>query len=428
MDFSIILNFIIAIAFGALVGIERQRGQKSGGFAGVRTFIFISFLGALSGFLYQEFDCKVMLPVVFSAVVLLVIATYIPSSLKGYVGITAEISAFIIFILGFIIMFDDYRNYALVFGVIITILLSFKDFLHKIAEGAKEVEWNDTLKFALISLVILPILPSQLNLNIFGEGKFYELNFINPKEIWLLVVFVCAISFIGYFILKNVGTRKGANLIGAVGGIVSSTAVAQSMAGHSKEKVEGVSINHKPLVNATLLATLVSFIRAAIISISINNELIYILVPLASILVAGISAFIINSRNDSKLETNLKIESPLKLKPALILGVLYAFITFFSKLSYILNLGKSGIIITSIVTGFFDIDPIILTVSSLSIEGIIGPKDAICAILLAISSNQITKSFMAINSGSRKYGKSLARILLIFVVILVSWIIYFKYI
>ncbi len=427
MDFSIILNFSIALAFGALVGIERQRGQKSGGFAGVRTFIFISFLGALSGFLYQEFDCRIMLPIIFLSVVLIIIASYIPSSLKGYVGVTAEISAFIIFILGFIIMFDDYRNYALIFGVLITILLSFKKFLHNLAEGAREVEWNDTLKFALIAFVILPLLPEKVNLNIFGEGRFYDLNFLYPREIWLLVVFVCAISFIGYFILKVVGTKKGANMIGAIGGIVSSTAVTQSMASHSKGQIEGKFVNHKPLVNAVLLASLVSYLRVFIISTSINRELFYIALPILMLVVIGLFIIIISSRKSSELETDLRIKSPLKLKPALILGSLYAILTFLSKLSFILKLGKSGIIITSIITGFFDIDPIILTVSSLSKNGIIIPKDAICAILLAVCSNQITKSFVAISTGSKKFGKSVAKVFLSFVILLLFWILYFKF-
>lgn len=422
MDFHILFNFLIALALGALIGIERQRVQKTGGFAGIRTFILISFLGALSAFIYKEFNFHLMFPIVFISVVLLIVSTYIISAIKGYLGITAEISAYIIFFLGFIVMFEEYRNYALIFGVVITIILSFKDVLHKFAEETKEVEWNDTLKFALITFVVLPLLPKEINLGIFKGEQYYDLNFLYPREIWLLVIFVCGISFVGYFLVKILGGKKGVNIIGATGGLVSSTAVTHSMASYSKSKVNGKFVNHKPLVTATLIATLVQFIRVGIISTTINKELLHIIIPAGIMIIFGTIIFFILCRSKEKIQTKLILESPFKLKPALILGSLYALLTFLSKLSFAARLGKSGILIASIVTGFFDIDPVILTVSSLSVSGAIVTQDAICAILLALASNQMTKAFIALTTGSKKFGNNLAKILLSFVVIIFLWI------
>ncbi|MBN2015603.1 MgtC/SapB family protein [Candidatus Dojkabacteria bacterium] len=424
MDLKIVLNFLIAIALGALVGIERQRGQKKGGFAGIRTFILIAFLGALSGFLLLEFNYPFMMPVIFSSVVSLIVVSYVISAKKGYLGITAEISAFITFFLGFIIMFDQYRNYALVFGVLITILLAFKDVLHRFAEGAKDVEWNDTLKFALVTLVIFPLLPKEINLGIFKEGPYYELNFLYPQEIWMLVIFVCAISFVGYFLVKIIGEKRGTNLIGAMGGLVSSTAVTQSMASHSNCKMRGEAVNYQPFVNAVLLATLVSFGRVGIISVGISNDLYPILVPVLILMVVGIFIFLAYSRKSQDVKTKINLKSPFKLKPALLLGFLYAILTFVSKLSFALKLGKSGVIIAAIVTGFFDIDPVILSVSSLAAGGNIAIKEAICAILLAVISNQMTKSAVALSTGSRKFGQTVAKILLFFVLIMLGWLFY----
>ena len=425
MDINILMSFLIAIAIGTLIGIERQRGQKTGGFAGIRTFIFISFLGALTGFIFQEFEYQLILPVVYISIFLIVVASYVVSAMKGYFGMTAEISAFLTFFLGFIVMFEEYRNYALVFSVVITIILSFKSVIHKFIMNAKDVEWNDTLKFALIAFVILPLLPEKIELSLFN-APYESLNVFYPREAWILVVFVSAVSFVGYFLVKIIGTKRGTNLIGAIGGIVSSTAVTQSMADYSKSKVDGKRFHHKPLVTATLLASLVAFIRVGVISLGVNKELYPILLPLSSLIILGSVILILYSRSDEKMKTHIKLQSPLKLKPALMLGGLYFLLTFVSKLSFALNLGKSGIVITSIITGFFDIDPVILSVSSLSVVGAISVKDAISAILLAVASNNIMKASIALSSGSRKFGKSVAVLLLWFVIWILLCVFYIK--
>jgi uncharacterized membrane protein (DUF4010 family) len=427
MELDVLLHFLAAIALGALVGVERQRNLKEGDFAGIRTFTSIAFLGAISSFLYQRLDYQFILPASLLAISGLIIASYVSSSLKGYYGLTAEISAILTFLLGFMVMFEDYRNYALVFGVLLTVLLSFKDVLHKFVEGAKDVEWKDTLKFALITFVILPILPKEVNLGIFDQGsRFYDLNIINPREIWMLVILVSGISFVGYFFIKSLGGKRGANLTGTVGGIVSSTAVTQSMAGHSKATIKsGKFVNSKPLVCAVLLATIVSFVRIALICLIINKELSAILIPLLVTIVVGFVVFLFASTGDKGQKTELKLKSPLKLKPALILASLYAILTIFSKLSYMMDLGKSGIIIASVVTGFFDVDPVILSVGSLSASGTIGINDSITAILLALASNQITKSFVAISVGSKKFGLKVGKVLLFLVTIILLWILFF---
>lgn len=423
MEFRILIHFIIAIAIGALIGIERQR-QRQGGFAGVRTFILISFFGALSGFLYQEFSNLLIVIITFSPILLLIVSSYIVSAQKGYIGITAELSGAIVFFLGFIVMYDKYRDYALIFSVLMTVLLSFKDTLHSFIYQTKEVEWNDTLKFALIAFVILPLLPEKLVIPLFDTDKFPGLNTFYPREIWLLVVFVSGISFIGYFLVKILGGKKGANIVGAIGGLVSSTAVTQSMASHSKTKVKDAFVKANPFVVAAILSTLVSFIRVGIISIGIDRNLYPIIAPMIILIVTALfSIFLVQIRSrDKDVKTDLQLKSPLKLRPALILGTLYAVLTFVSKLSFALDFGKSGIIITSVVTGFFDIDPVILTVSTLSAAGDIHITDAIISILLALCSNQITKSFISLSSGSKRFGITVARILLSFVIIILGWI------
>lgn len=428
MDFGTLLNFFIALALGGLIGVERQRKLQEGDFAGIRSFMLIAFIGALSGFLYKGLNDQIIIFIIlFTAITILISSSYIISSLKGYFGITTEVTALVTFVFGFMVMFDEYKSYALVFTVLITILLTFKDTLHHFIQNTKRVEWTDTIKFSLITLVILPLIPEKIHIPLFSQPELLHLNEFYPREIWLLVVFVSGISFIGYFLVKLLGQTKGANLMGAIGGLVSSTAVTQSLSTHSNVKKDGKEIPHQPFVSAVLLATLVSFVRAIIICLSISRELTPIIVPFSILIIFGVFILVFYIyHKDKNIKTEIHLKSPLKLKPALILGIMYALLTFLSKASYTTDFGRAGIVFASIVTGFFDMDPVILTVSSLSATGTIAINDAICSILLAVASNQITKAAIAFSSGSKKFGRSIATILLLFVFIILVWVTYFK--
>ena len=91
-----LINFVIAIALGALVGFERSFRGK-GGFAGLRSFMFISFLGALSYFVSFTFNNFYIYIAILSVLFILIIVSYFFSAEKRFYGITTELSAFITF-------------------------------------------------------------------------------------------------------------------------------------------------------------------------------------------------------------------------------------------------------------------------------------------------------------------------------------------
>jgi len=126
----------------------------------------------------------------------------------------------------------------------------------------KGKELYAVVKFALISLVVLPILPNKnySPLDVPGLGDLLvglnvdvsflsQLNVFNFYHIWLMVVFIAAINFVGYFLVKMVGSKKGYGVLGFVGGLVSSTAVTLSMAGESKKQKV-----FSPFILATIIA------------------------------------------------------------------------------------------------------------------------------------------------------------------------------
>ena len=105
----------------------------------------------------------------------------------------------------------------------------------RLIEKIGEEEISTTLKFAVIALIILPLLPehkySLHDMFVFlPENSFTSAHFFNPYSIWFFVVIMSAVSYVGYILTKALGAGKGIILSGALGGLVSSTAVTSAMA------------------------------------------------------------------------------------------------------------------------------------------------------------------------------------------------------
>ena len=95
--------------------------------------------------------------------------------------------------------------------------------------GVQAVAWADVkqmvlIVFALVSMVILPVLPNR---------TFGPYQVLNPRQIWLMVVLIVGISLGGYVAYKLVGERAGSIVGGIFGGLISSTATTVSYARRS---------------------------------------------------------------------------------------------------------------------------------------------------------------------------------------------------
>lgn len=108
---------------------------------------------------------------------------------------------------------------AAVAGVLVVGVLSVKEWTHRLVENLSDEEVEGTVKFLLISVVVLPILPAE---------PVDPWGIYHPQEIWFLVVLISGISFVGYFAIPFFGRDRGIALTGALGamavpgGIVSS--------------------------------------------------------------------------------------------------------------------------------------------------------------------------------------------------------------
>lgn len=402
---SVFARFLLAIALGALIGAERERFGKRRDelmFGGIRSFVFISLLGAIAAYLSSIYFEWFIVPIFLGLIILIGISYYGTIFLtKGRnIGITGEVAAVLAFLMG-VLCFTETPILALGLTVIITAFLYFKERLHGLVNKVSREEMYSTLVFAIFAFVILPFLPNQT------YGPF---DVLNPYKIWLMVVFICGLSYVGYIAVKILGTNKGIGLTGLLGGMVSSTAITMSFAGQSKKETNKNII--RLLVFGTLIANAIMFVRV-IIEVSVVNKslLSSLLVPMIVMgVVALIAAWFLwlsaNGKSENKKQdTDISKKSPFTFGPAIKFGILFGIVLFVVKVAQV-YFGDTGVLIASIVSGFVDVDAI--TLSMASVAGTeVSAKVAVSAITLAVMSNTIIKFIYAGMFGSKSFRNKL---------------------
>jgi len=309
---------------------------------------------------------------------------------------TSEVSAVITFLLGAMCYGEQFALAAAV-TVATMVLLSLKLEMRSLAQKLSQEDIYATLKFAVITAIVLPVLPNR---------TFGPLDVLNPYKIWLMVIFISGISFLGYFLIKIVGPRQGIGLTGLLGGLASSTAVTLSFSQRSTQE----RALAKPFAMAIMIAWTVMFIRVLVVVSALNRVLLTQLwLPLG--IAAGIGLgycgylFLVQRTHETG---NIDFANPFDLGPAMKFGLLYAGILFAAKAAQV-YLGEAGIYLSSIVGGLTDVDAITLSLSQLSSSGVGGLDTATAArgIVFACISNTVVKGGMVLASGARELRRAL---------------------
>jgi hypothetical protein len=89
----ILINFVLALLFGAAIGLERESSSQGVGSAGgIRTYSLIALLGAVCGLFYVS-NLVIMAVLIASVFFIILISYYIlNSSITKDVGLTTELS------------------------------------------------------------------------------------------------------------------------------------------------------------------------------------------------------------------------------------------------------------------------------------------------------------------------------------------------
>lgn len=395
-------RFAAALLIGALIGLEREFVQQRSGeqeFGGIRTFALMALLGAVAAFLTDQYGPLIFLGA-YLGLILLLWASLLASAIRGEEeGITSEVAALLVPLLGAMMIWNQ-PAVAAALGVITALILALKPRLHGAARRMSAEDMRATLEFSIITAVVLPLLPNE------GFGPF---GVLNPFQIWLLVVFISGIGFLGYVLMKFIGTEQGVGITGLLGGLVSSTATTLSFAGRSKTNA-GLSTL---LAQGIILASCVMFPRVLIEVAVVNPGLVkQVVVPLVAMLIAGVIGFYILwrlGRVEKKAEHGgVELSNPLRLKTAITFGLVFAFVLVAVEAANE-YFGSAGVYLASILTGITDVDSITLSVSNLSLKGLLDERVAAIAIIVATIMNTITKAVMAMVLGTPRLRRLVSR-------------------
>lgn len=390
-------RLLVVTGIGFLLGLEREYNARKSGqeeFAGVRTFIFIAVLGFIGGLMYA-LGFAWLLGGAFLSVLLLVMISYYSTAGKGDVGGTTEVAAILTFFLG-LTAYMGYVEESLVITVGVLVILSSKFRLHKAIGSITPGEMYDFIRFVVLAVLIFPFLPDE------NYGKS---GVINPHEIGLVILLISGIGFVGYLLMKFLGSKTGILVTGILGGLVSSTAVTWVF---SKKSRDNVSLSNE-CATAIMAANSVMVLRVLVLVFLFNrNLLLEMVLPLAIILAAaaGITYFFNRlADTDVPAQADLKKESPLQLKGSLFFGLVYTFILWMVSYSSE-RYGNEGILVSSAISGITDIDAITISVSRLA-GATIDLSVAQSAILIAAISNTVVKMGIGIWAGSAPFRKRL---------------------
>ena len=384
------LRFLVALALGFLVGLERESTkieEQKMVFGGVRTHPIISLMGFGCAWFFK-IGATLMLPVGLLSIAALTSIAYIAKIKVERFGSTSEISALLTFVTGALALLVDVWI-AMAIGVVNTILLSEKAALESYVERLNKVEFLATVKFLLVTVIILPVLPDQ------DYTRFH----LNPTGIWKVVILVSTIGFVGYFLSKKFGQRIGMWLSGALGGIISSTALTMAVGRIAQKHPQRA----EEALQAAILASSVMYIRVLILLWIVNASTVpllawrFVLLFLIGIALAARVMWRSTKNSDEQMPV---LQNPFEIRPAMAFAVLFVLLSVVTGIVQ-KALGDAGILGLSAVVGVTDIDPFLLSLvhGTAPLSGIVVP-----AIILAMMSNTIAKGtyFAVLSPATRK--------------------------
>lgn len=381
-------RFGAALLIGALIGLEREFiWQRSGDpeFAGIRTFSLMALLGAVAAF-FAESHGLWLFVAPYLALALLVWASHLGNIYhEAEEGITTEVVALLVPLLGAMVIWD-YADLAGGLAVVVALVLALKPALHGLARRMSAADLRATLEFALITAVVLPLLPDQ-DLGPYGV--------LNPRSIWLLVVLVSGISFLGYVLMKWLGAERGVGLTGVLGGLASSTAVSLSFAGRSRATPDLSQL----FAMAILLASCVMFPRVLVEVLVVNPGLLSrVAIPLIAMLATGLAGAGVLWRRQRRAQQEaakaVQLANPLKITTAVTFGLAFAGVLVGVRVASEF-LGNTGVYLASALAGLVDVDAITLSASELAASGQLQAEVAAGSILLASLVNTAVKAATA---------------------------------
>jgi uncharacterized membrane protein (DUF4010 family) len=157
------LMFGTAGLLGFLIGLERSMGESENPHATIRDFVIFALIGATSAFAGVQYDNAWLIVGGFIGVLTLLISGYWAQHRRkedADPGITTEAAAVVTFFLGVLII-KGATELAIAVAIVLLVILSEKRVIDRFGTQIQNFELQATLKFLVITFIVLPILPHQ---------------------------------------------------------------------------------------------------------------------------------------------------------------------------------------------------------------------------------------------------------------------------
>ncbi len=396
----VILSFLVAVLLGFLIGLERERKRETQGsiFAGIRTFPLIALFGAVVGALTQAVSPWVLVGSFLPMAVLIALA-YWRETVGVKVGGTTQVAVLVAYGLGVLAGYGEFVP-ALAGSVLTTGMLSMRTELRRLAGGLSREDLFAVVQFAVVSLVVLPLVPNET----FGPWGVW-----NPHTIWILVVLISGLSFVGYVASKLIGVTRGIGWSGLLGGLASSTAVTMSFSERSKKQptlsiVYAIGALAASAVMVPRLWVLLGVLQPKMIPPTLLSlGVLFVITTIGGLTV-------LRERNRDQIE-GARVTNPFELRTALQFALLFSIILLAAKAAQV-YLGTGGLYLASALAGVTQLDAITLTLIHQVGSGL-DVHVAARSLAIAAATNSLFKAGLAVTIGARRFGRSVLVTLLL---------------
>lgn len=385
-------RLLVAGLVGLLIGLDRERAEARKAraqFAGVRTFPLIALAGAAPALLLPEMGPWLLI-ISFVAVAAITLVAYVRSS-SSAVGATTEMAALATFLLG-VLAGAGHLVVAAAAGVAVAVLLVAKPRLEGFSQRLSSAELSAALELAVVSVIVLPLLPNR------GYGPWEVLN---PFDIWLVVVLVSGLSFAGFVATRWFGDGRGILMAGAIGGLVSSTAVTVAMANESRASPQNAALR----AAAAVLASAIMCLRVAAFAAMFNPQILADLLPIVGAMTGtgGAAAFWLRRQVASSRDPEHAppVGNPTHLAAAVVFAAIYAGVLLLVRATHE-SVGAAGLYVAAMLSSVADVDAAAIAFVQM------GPIDgswttAVTAITIAMITNTLVKLVIAITMGAGNF-------------------------
>jgi uncharacterized membrane protein (DUF4010 family) len=392
------IRLAVAALAGMAVGLEREWSGHATGpaarFAGVRTFFLLGAIGGVAGLLLAQGQTAISASLLLGASAL-VVAAYLTAARRAPEAIDGTTETAAVLVLGTGLL-AGIGSLALASGIVAVtlLLLGEKEAIRAFVQRIGREEMFAALRFAVLALVVLPLLP---------EGPFGPFGGIRPRALWTVVLIFSGVNFAGYLARRALGDTRGYLAMGALGGLVSSTAVTLSFSRQSRDEPD----HSAALAAGTIAACTVVLVRVVVVLLVLNAALAPgVGMGLAPMFAVGVVLIYLGHRREPDGKPRKpagESKNPLRLGSAILMALA------FQVVLTILNLfqerfGDSGILASAALAGLTDLDAITFGMSQLA-QNAAMVSVAAQALILATVVNTVFKTALALVLGSPAYRR-----------------------